>query len=87
MSQKKSQKLAKKRSAHFVPILPRIVHVPLLLSDGTILKQGDKVEHSKYGLGTIIRIARYEDQEPVLYVEFEKEARILAPSQVLKVSC
>lgn len=68
--------------------LPRILHEPLKLENGTVLNEGDEVEHSKYGRGTIVRLAFYDDEPagPVVYVEFANgEDHILGASFVRKL--
>lgn len=67
--------------------LPRILHEPLKLENGTVLNEGDSVEHSTYGKGTIVRLAYYDEEPvgPVVYVEFESgEDHILGASFVRK---
>lgn len=68
--------------------LPRILHEPLVLENGTRLNEGDFVEHQKYGRGIIVRLAYYDDEPagPVVYVEFENgEDHILGANYVRKV--
>lgn len=50
--------------------LPHILTEPLKLEDGTILAEGDKVEHEELGVGTIVRIWAYDDIGVCLYVDF-----------------
>jgi len=50
--------------------LPEILKEPLRLADGTVLSEGDRVEHSQFGTGTIVRIWRYQDVGTCLYIDF-----------------
>jgi len=41
--------------------LPDILENPVLMPSGEYLAIGDKVEHSEFGVGRVIRIATYHD--------------------------
>lgn len=53
--------------------LPRILEGPLVLSDGSTLSVGDRVEHATLGTGTIIRLFEYSELGPGVFVDFGNE--------------
>jgi hypothetical protein len=55
--------------------LPKILPGPLQMEDGTVFSVGDKVEHPKSGLGTILRILYYEDVGDCLYIDFGSDGK------------
>jgi hypothetical protein len=50
--------------------LPKILKEPLVLDNGIVLHEGDKVRHEECGDGTILRIWTYTDLGTLLYVDF-----------------
>ncbi len=57
------------------PELPRILKQPLQLEDGTVLWEGDKVEHVEFGEGTILRVWTYESIGTCLYIDFGNDIK------------
>jgi hypothetical protein len=68
--------MAKQNDAEFPKIfeiefeLPKILKEPIELDDGTTLYVGDRVEHPKYGIGTMIRLLFYKDFGQGVFVDF-----------------
>lgn len=67
--------------------LPHILKEPLHLDDGTVLAEGDRVEHADFGIGVILRIWTYEDAGTCLYIDFGNNVKEeIHPAFVKKVS-
>jgi hypothetical protein len=55
--------------------MPRILDGPIVLSDGTTLSNGDRVEHATLGTGTIIRLFEYSELGQGVFVDFGNNVR------------
>lgn len=66
--------------------LPKIITGPIQLEDGVKLQVGDKVKHSSFGIGTVVRFSFSEKLGNLVYIDFESgKDEIVGASYVTKV--
>jgi hypothetical protein len=66
--------------------LPKIITGPIQLEDGSNLQVGDKVKHSIFGIGIVVRFSFSEKLGNLVYIDFESgKDEIVGASYVTKV--